>query len=170
MPGQPAGFCRCRKIVKQFSSYSSSSLNKPSKRRLCHGSCARIGERSRAPRCSARAWLDTLFGSYCCVGARSASRRSNAARGRPCRKPPSHSPNVAGRETIAPLISALKQPSVRIRFWAVFASDATCLGNTRVVQALELMLDDHDVLPGNCWSVGKEALAMLGSMRSPVVD
>ena len=76
----------------------------------------------RAPSCSARAWLDTLFGSYCCVGARSASRRSNAARGRPCRKPPSHSPNVAGRETIAPLISALKQPSVRIRFWAVFAS------------------------------------------------
>lgn len=74
---------------------------------------------------------------------------------------------------IPALISVLADPDVRIRFWAVFA-----LGSIRnrrtfrradrsVVPALEAMLSDHAVPPGNWWSVGREALAMLGKLDPP---
>jgi HEAT repeat protein len=70
------------------------------------------------------------------------------------------------------LISALEQPEVKMRFWAVFALGG--LGrrrgklagaDSRVVEALEGMLLDGEVPPGNWWSVGREALAMLSQLE-----
>jgi HEAT repeat protein len=70
---------------------------------------------------------------------------------------------------ITALIPVLDEPDVRMRFWAVFA-----LGNVeqwqrwrnrpnpRAIEALERMLSDDEVPPGNWWSVGREALASLG--------
>ena len=71
---------------------------------------------------------------------------------------------------IPPLISALTDPDVRIRFWAVFGLGSVAQGTScrppdrRAVAALESMLSDQEVAPGNWWSVGREALAMLGSL------
>jgi HEAT repeat protein len=76
--------------------------------------------------------------------------------------------SVGRRETIGPLISVLHDPDVRIRFWAVFGLGSSCRADARAVQALESVLDDDEVPPGNWWSVGKEALAMLGSMHPPL--
>ena len=79
-----------------------------------------------------------------------------------------HSPRA-----IPGLIRALSDPDVRIRFWAVFALGSvrnrrTYLHTYRsVVPALEAMLADHAVPPGNWWSVGREALAMLGELDPP---
>jgi pimeloyl-ACP methyl ester carboxylesterase len=47
---------------------------------------------------------------------------------------------------------------------------SSCRGDAQAVKALESMLNDDEVPPGNWWSVGKEALAMLGSMQPPVAD
>lgn len=68
------------------------------------------------------------------------------------------------------MISVLDEADVRIRFWAVFA-----LGSQhgrewrkvdpRAIDALERMLPDNEVPPGNWWSVGREALGMLGSFH-----
>jgi HEAT repeat protein len=77
------------------------------------------------------------------------------------------------KASIPPLISVLSDPDVRIRFWAVFA-----LGSIRnrrtwrhtdrsVVAALESVLSDDAIPPGNWWSVGREALAMLGRLDPP---
>jgi HEAT repeat protein len=77
---------------------------------------------------------------------------------------------VGTRETIEPLITVLRDPDVRIRFWAVFGLGGSCRGDTRAVLALESMLNDHEVPPGNWWSVGREALAMLALMRPPLMD
>jgi len=71
---------------------------------------------------------------------------------------------VGTRETIDALISVLHDPDVRIRFWAVFGLGSSCRGDSRAVRALESMLGDIEVPPGNWWSVGKEALAMLGCL------
>ncbi len=65
------------------------------------------------------------------------------------------------RETIEPLISALRDPDVRIRFWAVFGLGGSCRGDMRAIRALESVLDDRETPPGNWWPVGREALAML---------
>jgi HEAT repeat protein len=75
---------------------------------------------------------------------------------------------------IPPLISVLDEPDVRIRFWAVFALGGIGQWQTyapgrngadaRVIEALERMLHDGEVPPGNWWSVGREALAMLGHL------
>jgi hypothetical protein len=77
---------------------------------------------------------------------------------------------VGRRETIEPLISVLNDPDVRIRFWAVFGLGCSCRADVRAVKALESMLDDDEVPPGNWWSAGREALAMLGSMRPPAAN
>ena len=77
---------------------------------------------------------------------------------------------VGTRETIEPLIAVLRDPDVRIRFWAVFGLGGSCRGDARAVEALESMLDDREVPPGNWWSVGKEALAMLAAMQPSVGD
>ncbi|MEO8052775.1 MAG: hypothetical protein ABI833_20385 [Acidobacteriota bacterium] len=82
----------------------------------------------------------------------------------------SHCPTFGTGETIELPISVLRDPDVRIRFWSVFGLGGSCRGDARAVGALESMLEDHDVPPGNWWSVGKEALAMLGSMRPSVDD
>jgi len=74
---------------------------------------------------------------------------------------------------IPPLISVLTDSDVGIRFWAVFA--LVSIRNRRtfrhtdrtVIPALEAMLSDHAVLPGNWWSVAREALAMLGTLDPP---
>ena len=73
---------------------------------------------------------------------------------------------VGTRETIEPLISVLRDPDVRIRFWAVFGLGGSCRGDVRAVRALESVLDDGETPPGNWWPVGKEALAMLASERT----
>jgi HEAT repeat protein len=72
------------------------------------------------------------------------------------------------------LISVLDEPDVRMRFWAVFALGKIARWQTfaprnrtaehRIVEALEGILSDKEVPPGNWWSVGKEALAMLGEL------
>ncbi len=74
------------------------------------------------------------------------------------------------------LISVLDEPDVRLRFWAVFAlggigqwqkrESRSRRADRRIVDALERMLSDEEVPPGNWWSVGKEALAMLGALGS----
>ena len=77
---------------------------------------------------------------------------------------------VGTRETIEPLISVLRDPDVRIRFWAVFGLGGSCRGDMRAIQALESVLDDGETPPGNWWPVGKEALAMLASKLRPAGD
>jgi len=74
---------------------------------------------------------------------------------------------VGTRETIEPLISVLRDPDVRIRFWAVFGLGGSCRGDVRAIRALESVLDDRETPPGNWWPVGKEALAMLASKQRP---
>lgn len=73
------------------------------------------------------------------------------------------------------LISVLDEPDVRLRFWAVFALGGIGqrqiygprgIADPRIVEALEKMLSDAEVAPGNWWSVGREALAMLGHVDS----
>jgi HEAT repeat protein len=77
---------------------------------------------------------------------------------------------VGTRETIEPVITVLRDPDVRIRFWAVFALGGRGHRDARTVRALDSMLEDREVPPGNWWSVGKEALAMLAGMQPPVAD
>ncbi len=90
----------------------------------------------------------------------------NTAQPQPAREEAAESLSYVGtRETIEPLIAALRDPDVRIRFWAVFGLGGSCRGDARAVEALDSMLDDREVPPGNWWSVGKEALAMLSAMR-----
>lgn len=78
-------------------------------------------------------------------------------------------------QAIPALISVLDEPDVRMRFWAVFAlggvgqsqrfKKATRTADARIVDALEKMLADSEVPPGNWWAVGREALAMLGQLE-----
>lgn len=77
---------------------------------------------------------------------------------------------VGNRETIEPLISALRDPDVRIRFWAVFGLGQSCRRDARAVEALESTLGDNETPPGNWWPVGREALAALGLMWPPISD
>lgn len=76
-------------------------------------------------------------------------------------------------QAVPSLISVLDEPDVRMRFWAVFALGkighsqtfaSRGAADTQVVKALEKMLSDEEVPPGNWWSVGREALAMLGHL------
>jgi hypothetical protein len=67
---------------------------------------------------------------------------------------------VGTAETVDALISVLGDPDVRLRFWAVFGLGGSTK-DPRAVRALESMLDDPEVTPGNWWSVGKEALGVL---------
>ena len=60
-----------------------------------------------------------------------------------------------------PLIAALTDPDVRIRFWVAFALGTPRPNSSPAIAALEEVLADNEGLPGNWWSVGKEALASL---------
>jgi HEAT repeat protein len=70
------------------------------------------------------------------------------------------------------LIRSLKDPSVHVRFWSVFALGSTKepswgpIKDRRVKPALESMLQDSAVLP-SYWSVGREALGLLGCGLPP---
>jgi HEAT repeat protein len=68
------------------------------------------------------------------------------------------------------LISVLDEPDVRIRFWAVFAlggiGQRRGKSDPRMIHALERMLPDEAIPPGNWWSVGRESLAMLGELEA----
>jgi HEAT repeat protein len=71
--------------------------------------------------------------------------------------------------TIKALIPVLDEADVRMRFWAVFALGGVEQSQRRkhrtnpdAIEALERMLSDDEVAPGNWWSVGREALASLG--------
>lgn len=74
---------------------------------------------------------------------------------------------------IPPLISGLSDSDVRIRFWAVFALGSIrnrrtfCHSDRRVVPALERMLTDHAIPPGDFWSISREALSMLAGLDPP---
>ncbi len=74
---------------------------------------------------------------------------------------------VGTSETVERLISVLRDSDVRIRFWAVFGLGSSCRGDARALRGLESVLADNEVPPGNWWSVGKEALALLGGMEPP---
>jgi HEAT repeat protein len=72
---------------------------------------------------------------------------------------------VGTNESVDALISVLKDSDVRLRFWAVFGLGGICREgeDPRAARALESMLEDTEIAPGNWWSVGKEALAILAS-------
>jgi HEAT repeat protein len=72
--------------------------------------------------------------------------------------------HYSGR-AIPPLISVLTDPGAGVRFWSVFALGS--LAGPRVIPALESMLQD-DAEPPGWWSIGREALAMLGQLKPPV--
>jgi HEAT repeat protein len=77
---------------------------------------------------------------------------------------------AGNRSTINALISAIDDADVAIRFWAVFGLGSSCGAETRAAKALESRLND-DKFPPGWWSVGKEALAMLGRvMRPPLAE
>lgn len=89
----------------------------------------------------------------------------------PAREEAAESLAYAGnRETIGALISVLQDPDVRLRFWAVFGLGQSCRGEPRAIRALESMLGDKEVPPGNWWAVGKEALGVLGHAWKPIAD
>jgi HEAT repeat protein len=72
-------------------------------------------------------------------------------------------------QAVPALILVLDEPDVRMRFWSVFALGkigSRYNANQRVVKALERMLSDEEVPPGNWWSIGREALAMLGQLEA----
>ncbi len=79
-------------------------------------------------------------------------------------------------KAIPALIAMLSDSNAEVRFWCVFAigkikDRRTCHNTNRtVIPALEAMLTDDAVPPGNWWSVGREALAMLGSLNPPAGD
>jgi HEAT repeat protein len=96
----------------------------------------------------------------------------------PVREEAAESLAYSGYEkAVEPLIEVLQESDVRMRFWAVFAlggigqqqrfsvdagkKDAI---NPRIIDALRKMLPDKEIPPGNWWSVGREALAMLGDL------
>ena len=92
----------------------------------------------------------------------------DAAQPQPVREEAAESLAYVGtRETIEPLISVLRDPDVRIRFWAVFGLGRSCRGDVRAIRALESVLDDRETPPGNWCPVGQEALAMLALKPRP---
>ena len=78
--------------------------------------------------------------------------------------------HIRTTQAIPPLISVLAESDVRIRSGRFSHSAALGDGErdrrpTGVIEELERMLPDQEVPPGNWWSVGREALAMLGLME-----
>ena len=80
-------------------------------------------------------------------------------------------------QAIPPLIAVLDHSAVRIRFWSVFAlgsigrSQFYARGHTdpRALAALKRMLSDEEIASG-WWSVGREALSMLGPLEPAYHD
>jgi hypothetical protein len=125
-------------------------------------------------RAAARAlgWIPKAGGRAAKALARALSDKSQP---QPVREEAAESLAYLGDARAVPaLISALDETDVRIRFWAVFALGGIGQSQTfasqgssdpEVVKALERMLSDVEVAPGNWWSVGREALAMLGQIE-----
>jgi HEAT repeat protein len=110
-----------------------------------------LGEIYRRDRSAAQALLACLL-----------NREEPAAIRAACAEALAH---TGSKDCIASLLSVLHDPDVSIRFWAIFALGNCGRGSREAVTALESMLDDAEEEPG-FWSVGKEALGMLGTMRS----
>jgi HEAT repeat protein len=72
------------------------------------------------------------------------------------------------RRAMKPLIAALRDPSPRIRFWAVLALGQVAAAHPEpaIGKALEGMLEDSECPSGGWWSIGLEALAMLAASNS----
>jgi len=83
-------------------------------------------------------------------------------------------------QAIPALTSVLGEPDVEIRFWAVLALGGIGrslrlkrggykwtpgVADPQLVNALERMLSNNEVPPGNWWSVGREALGRLGELE-----
>lgn len=75
---------------------------------------------------------------------------------------------VGNNSSIPTLIEALRDPDPRIRFWSTFGLGQSHRGEPHAIAALESVLNDEAIPPGNWWSVGKEALAMLAGWRHPI--
>ncbi len=92
---------------------------------------------------------------------------SDPAQPQPAREEAAESLSYTGTpESVDALIAALSDPDPRIRFWAAFGLISS-RGEARAVSALEAVLDDSAVPPGNWWSVGREALATLSALPIP---
>jgi len=65
-----------------------------------------------------------------------------------------------------PLIAALSDTAVEVRFWAVWSLGGQTIreSNSPIVPALEKLLADDSVYEG-WWSIRREALAVLGSLN-----
>ncbi|MCW5966809.1 MAG: HEAT repeat domain-containing protein, partial [Bryobacterales bacterium] len=75
---------------------------------------------------------------------------------------------AGNRQAISSLIDALQHQHPGLRFWAAFGLGGSGLSDIRAIQALESVLDDTAIPQGNWWSVGREALAMLGTALPPI--
>jgi len=80
--------------------------------------------------------------------------------------------NSRSKTAIPALVSTLSDPYVGVRFWSVFALGGVSQflkpgrpERRAAVEALESMLADEAVPPGNWWSVGRESLAMLAKFH-----
>jgi HEAT repeat protein len=73
------------------------------------------------------------------------------------------------RRAIPVLLTALADPDVNIRFWAVFAlgSIHKLRPDPRIPPALVTMLPDPATPDGGWWPVGREAFAILGDLEPP---
>ena len=71
---------------------------------------------------------------------------------------------IGSSQSVDALLSVIGDPQVSLRFWAAFGLGGWHRRDPRAVRGLESLLDDPEVMPGNWWSVGKEALGMLASI------
>ena len=78
---------------------------------------------------------------------------------------------LAARRAVPALLSVLGDPEPAVRWWAAFAVGGwTNRFDKEVVSALEKLLDDDAVPESERYSVGKEALGVLGHMDPPGTD
>lgn len=78
---------------------------------------------------------------------------------------------IGSRRAVPALLAILKDPDAEVRWWATFAlGSAFNRFDNQVVSALEMLVDDEAIPEGQRYSVGHEALGVLGSMDPPGTD